>query len=126
PALREQVIAAQRERLAPLSQEAVAEQVRECFQGLLSGHASPSPAPLQEASVELVCPGFTVRPEAPESRLARELAKRIPGARILALRPRGEGPSLTLGAVDVDGVPVWHFTPDQPPGRAPAPLPGAS
>jgi glycosyltransferase involved in cell wall biosynthesis len=124
--LREQVVAAQRERLTALSQDTVAEQVREAFQGLLSGHGAPSPAPPPAAAVELVCPGFTVRPEEAASRLARRLAEELPGARVLALRPRGAEPVLALGPEDVGGVPVWHFTADQPPGRAPGPLPGAS
>ncbi|MBZ4417774.1 glycosyltransferase [Myxococcus sp. RHST-1-4] len=125
-ALRGQVISAQRARLASLSQDAVAEQVRVAFEGVLSGRVAPSPAPPPAAPVELVCPGFTVRPEEAASRMARSLAERLPGARILALRPRGAEPALALGPEDVGGVPVWHFTPDQPPGRAPAPLPGAS
>jgi len=126
PSLRAQVIAAQRERLDTLSQDAVAEQVRAAFQGVLSGGLEPSPPPPPSASVDLVCPGFTARPEEPASRLARSLAEKLPGARILALRPRGAEASLAPGPEDVGGVPVWHFTPDQPPGRAPASLPGSS
>ncbi|NMO20664.1 glycosyltransferase [Pyxidicoccus fallax] len=126
-ALRGQVIAAQRARLASLSQDAVAEQVRAAFEDMLSGRSAPSASSeASAASVELVCPGFTVRPDAPASRLVRSLAEKLPGARILALRPRGAEPSLELGPENVGGVPVWHFTADQPPGRAPASLPGSS
>jgi len=123
PALRAQVITAQRERLASLSQDVVAEQVREAFQRVLSGRPAPQSSPVSP-SVELVCPGFTVRLEDAASRLARRLLERLPGARLLALRPRGLEPSLSLGPEDVGGVPVWHFTPDQPMGRGP--LPGSS
>ncbi len=123
PALRAQVITAQRERLASLSQDAVAEQVREAFQGVLSGRSASGPSPVTP-SVELVCPGFTVRPEDATSRLARRLLERLPGARLLALRPRGVEASLSLGPEDMGGVPVWHFTPDQPVGQGP--LPGSS
>ncbi|MFP2913300.1 glycosyl transferase family 1, partial [Pyxidicoccus sp. 3LFB2] len=83
-------------------------------------------APPPPASVELVCPGFTLRPDDAMSRLARSLAERLPGARILALRERGAAPSLVLGPEEVGGVPVWHFTPDQPPQRESGVLPGAS
>jgi glycosyltransferase involved in cell wall biosynthesis len=160
PSVRAQVIAAQRERLASLSQEAVAEQVRVAFEGVLSGPAASSVAPAPAASVELVCPGFTVRPDDAMSRLARSLAERLPGARILALRGRGEEASLALGpgegapvasrgkghevsltqetgdnsavasrtrdAAGRGSLPVWHYTPDQPPGRADTLLPGSS
>ncbi|MFP2930528.1 glycosyltransferase [Pyxidicoccus sp. 3LG] len=61
-ALREQVVTAQRERLESLSQDAVAEQVRVAFQGVLSGRLESSTPPAPAASVELVCPGFSVRP----------------------------------------------------------------
>ncbi|MFP2932177.1 glycosyl transferase family 1, partial [Pyxidicoccus sp. 3LG] len=40
--------------------------------------------------------------------------------------PRGAEASLELGPEPVDGVPVWHFTPDQPPGRGSETLPGSS
>jgi len=126
PALRAQVLTAQRERLAALSQDAVAEQVREAFHGVLAGRQEPSRTPPRTASVELVCPGFTLRPDDAMSRLARRLAERLPGARILALRQRGAEPSLELGPEDVGGVPVWSFTPDQPPRREAEPLPGSS
>ena len=33
---------------------------------------------------------------------------------------------MKLGPETVDGVPVWHFTPDQPPGRGDEVLPGSS
>ncbi|WP_426753014.1 glycosyltransferase [Myxococcus sp. Y35] len=126
--MRAQVIAAQRERIAALSQEAVAEQVRRAFKGICAGASLERPADARPAAtVELVCPGFTVRPEEPASRLARQLAERLPGARVLALRPWGEDAALTPHPVSVEGVTVMHFTPDQPvvPDVG-APLPGSS
>ncbi|WAM23583.1 glycosyltransferase [Myxococcus sp. NMCA1] len=126
--LRAQAIAAQRERIAELSQEAVAEQVRVAFEGICSGTAPQRPvATTTAATVELVCPGFTVRPEEPASRLARRLAERLPGARVLALRPWGEDASLTPEPISDDGVAVTHFTPDQPVDSTPrTALPGSS
>ncbi|QQR42055.1 glycosyltransferase [Myxococcus xanthus] len=126
--LRAQVIAAQRERIAELSQEAVAEQVRVAFEGICSGTAPRRPvATTTEVTAELLCPGFTVRPEEPASRLARRLAERLPGARVLALRPWSEDASLTPEPISDDGVAVTHFTPDQPVDSNPrTALPGSS
>ncbi|MCE9672703.1 glycosyltransferase [Myxococcus stipitatus] len=126
PALRDQVVGAQRERLRALSQDAVATQVRRAFDEVLSGERVARHVERPPAGVELVCPGFTVRPDDVASRLARRLVERIPGARVLALRPRGEGPSETLAPTKVEGLPVWHFTPDQPVGREGSILPGSS
>ncbi|MFP2960468.1 glycosyltransferase [Myxococcus sp. 1LA] len=125
--LRAQVTAAQRTRIAALSQEAVAEQVRVAFEGVRSGKPIASTRASAPATVELVCPGFTVRPQAPAARLARRLAEHLPGARILALRPRGEDPALAPGDGSIDGATVTYFTPDQPvPRNGDAALPGSS
>lgn len=124
--LRAQVIATQHERIAELSQEAVAEQVRVAFEGICSGTA-PQPAVPMTTTVDLVCPGFTVRPEEPASRLARRLAEHLPGARVLALRPWGEDTFLAPQDLHVGGVAVTHFTPDQPvDSNAGTALPGSS
>jgi len=126
-ALREQVLAAQRERITALSQEAVAEQVREAFQFVRSNASANRPPSSPRATVELVCPAFVVRPEDPSALLARRLAERLPGARILALRPRGEAATGKLDTVSRAGVTVATFTPDQPASRdVNSPLPGAS
>ncbi|GMU01989.1 hypothetical protein KH5H1_61090 [Corallococcus caeni] len=127
PALRQQVLTAQRARVAGLSQKAVAAQVRTALQGWLGGSGpGPAVAASQAPAIELVCPGFSARPEAPMSRLARELHRRLPDSRILALRGRGEEPTLSLGPQTTGGAPVWHFTPDQPVGPAPELLPSSS
>ncbi|ATB48871.1 glycosyltransferase [Corallococcus macrosporus] len=120
--LRAQVIAAQRERLSALSQEAVAEQVRRALTGVLSGTDSGGARGSPSATVELMCPGFLVRAGSPSAQLARRLAARLPGARILALRP-GDGGE----AEGREGGLVTQFTPDQPVSRRDnAPLPGSS
>ncbi|MCP3168559.1 glycosyltransferase [Myxococcus qinghaiensis] len=129
PRLRAQVLEAQRARLQVLSQARVAEQVREAFDAMLTAPSTQAPSSVASrghVTVELVCPGYTVRPEDAASRLARELAKQLPGARVLALRPRGAEASLEVGPEQVEGVSVWHFTPDQPVGRGPGALPGSS
>lgn len=126
PALRQQVLTAQHARVASLSQQAVAAQVRTALQGCLEGRMPEQAAVPAAPPVELVCPGFVTRPDAPMSRLARELQRRLPEARMLALRARGEEPSLSLGPQATEGAPVWHFTPDQPVGPTPEPLPGSS
>ncbi|WP_228556777.1 glycosyltransferase [Myxococcus sp. AB025B] len=126
PALRAEVLQGQRARLASLSQESVAEQVRQAFESLLTARPSGPALGHEKAAVDVVCPAFTVRPEDVSSRLARRLVERLPGARVLALRPRGQEASATLGPEDVEGVPVWHFTPDQPVGPGPGALPGSS
>ncbi|MGE6762224.1 glycosyltransferase [Corallococcus interemptor] len=125
--LRQQVLAAQRARVAALSQQAVATQVRNTLLRWLGARdAGPAATPSEAPAIELVCPGFTSRPDAPMSRLARELHRRLPDSRILALRGRGEEPVLSLGPRTSEGASVWHFTPDQPVGPAPEPLPGSS
>ncbi|QSQ18096.1 glycosyltransferase [Myxococcus landrumensis] len=126
PTLRAQVLEAQRARLGALSQEFVAEQVRTALDDLLSSRPSEVTSQAASATVELVCPGYTMNPEAESSRLTRRLAERLPGARVLALRPRGEVASMELRGQQVEGVSVWHFTPDQPASRMSEVLPGSS
>ncbi|AKQ65371.1 Glycosyltransferase [Myxococcus hansupus] len=120
PNLRGQVIAAQRERIAALSQDTIAEQVREAFQEVLTGFRPGAQA--LHSGIDVVCPAFAVRPDAPESRLARLLVEQLDGARILALKPWGADE-----AHGHDTHAVAYFTPDQPVSRhAEAPLPGSS
>jgi glycosyltransferase involved in cell wall biosynthesis len=128
PGLRDQVLTAQRARVAALTQKAVAAQVRAALQGWLNGSGpGPAQAPVHEPpTVELVCPGLSARPDAPMSRLALELHRLLPGSRLLSLKGRGEEPALSFAPRPVEGAPVWHFTPDQPVGPAPEPLPGSS
>ncbi|MCP3098537.1 glycosyltransferase [Myxococcus sp. K15C18031901] len=127
PSLRAQVLEAQRRHLTTLSQDLVARRVREAFDEVLAARRAPEPAPTVQASVELVCPGFTVRPRDAATQLTRRLAERLPGARVLALSPRGTPSSgAPRTTTEVGGVPVWHFTPDQPVGRGVGALPGAS
>ncbi|WP_246137604.1 glycosyltransferase [Myxococcus llanfairpwllgwyngyllgogerychwyrndrobwllllantysiliogogogochensis] len=129
PGLRAQVLEAQRARLQVLSQARVAEQVREAFDAMLTSSVTEAPSSVAvhaSATVELVCPGYTVRPDDAASRVARHLAERLPGARVLALRPRGAEASLEVAPEQVEGVSVRFFTPDQPVGRGPGALPGSS
>jgi glycosyltransferase involved in cell wall biosynthesis len=120
--LRQRMVEEQRARLRALGQETVAEQVREGLRPLLEGGA-PRPAPLPHPSgVELVCPDFERRPEAPLSELARRLLTALPEARVLALRGTSEPAPGPLGEAG-----VWRFMPDQPLPRAEGrPLPGSS
>ncbi|WIG98104.1 glycosyltransferase [Myxococcus sp. SDU36] len=118
--LRGQVLAAQQERIASLSQDATAEQVHKALQEVLARHRSATQ--VIHGAMDVVCPAFAVRPDAPASRLAGLIVELLPGARLLALRP--------LGAAGSRGH-VRHaatcFTPDQPVSRNPeAPLPGSS
>ncbi|MBJ6764051.1 glycosyltransferase [Myxococcaceae bacterium JPH2] len=125
-ALRTQVIDAQRARVAAFSQDTVAEQVREALSDCFEGRMPALPSPPAPARIELICPGYSLRPDAPMSRLARALASRVPEARVLALRPRTVAPRAAPGPEDVEGPPVWHFTADQPVGLPAEPLPGSS
>ncbi|PTL76200.1 glycosyl transferase family 1 [Vitiosangium sp. GDMCC 1.1324] len=127
PALRARVVAAQRARLHGLEQDAVASAVREALHPLLEGTSSrPTPSPHRHA-VELVCPGFSLAPDAPASRLARGLVERLPQARVLTLHA---GAPLTSTAPEVDTLgagEVWRFSPDLPaPREASGELPGSS
>lgn len=116
PALRAQVVSAQRERLAHLGQEDVAARVREALTPFLEGRAAPAASSLSgdAGAVTVVCPGFDAAPDAPMSRLARAVAERLPGARLWTVRrdvlpvqraPREE----RLG-----GMTLWRFTADEP------------
>lgn len=123
--LRWKMVEAQRTRLRALTQDTVAEQVREGLRPLLE-ESAPRPTPLPPpTSVELVCPGFEQSPEAPMSRLARRLLEVVPNARILTLRGTSEP---TPGPIAPQGeAGVWRFTPDQPLPRVQGkPLPSAS
>jgi glycosyltransferase involved in cell wall biosynthesis len=114
PELRARVIAAQRARLRGLEQDTVAMAVREALRPLLEGALEGPAAPPLAPSVELVCPGFAAAPDAPMSRLARQLLERLPRARLLTLHV---GLPLTSLAPAVEhGVAgeVWRFSPDLP------------
>jgi len=129
PSLREQVLAGQRERLNPLRQEAVAEQVREGLRPLLESSPGPRPAPSSDAGLRLVCPGFVSRPSAPASHLARRLAGQFPGARVLSLSPTTSLLSPGPLSAQEGTTSLWQFSPDQPlPAGAASsfPLPSSS
>ncbi|MFY0578166.1 glycosyltransferase [Cystobacter fuscus] len=88
PALKQEMIAAQRARVARLGQEAVATAIREALQPFLAGPTStPGPRVEEPAGVMLVCPGLAAFPEAPGSRLALRLAERLSSCRLLTLDP---------------------------------------
>mgnify|MGYP002648203272 CR=1 FL=1 len=127
PELRRELVDAQRARLAPLSQEAVARDVREGLRPFLEGvavRAPPEPAP---RGVALVCPGLLAFPEAPESRLALALARRLPEAHLLTLDPSPLPAQLAPRALRHEGLDVRAFTPDEPlPVEATRELPGSS
>jgi glycosyltransferase involved in cell wall biosynthesis len=107
--LRRRILAGQRERLRPLEQVTVADQVREGLQPLLEGHA-PARAARAPASVEIVCSTLARRPKAPLSELARGLHAALPGSRLLTLEvaPRPRPSELC----EAEGM--WRFTPDHP------------
>nr|WP_239014048.1 glycosyltransferase [Archangium violaceum] len=127
PALRREIIAAQRARVGQLGQEAVAEAVREALLPFLEG-TPRAPAARSEASgVNLVCPGFVAFPEAPGSQLARRLAEQLPGARLLTLDPQPRPVELAPRSMRAGGLEVSAFTPDEPlPRDATRELPGSS
>lgn len=126
PPLREQVLAGQRARLESLSQQQVTLRLREGLEPFLSG-APPAAASPPSASVELVCPAFLARPQAPECTLARQLAEQLPGARVLALDTQVQPQGLAPRRLQQGGREVLAYTPDEPlPTAATAPLPGCS
>ncbi|WP_224245788.1 glycosyltransferase [Hyalangium gracile] len=128
PKLRQKVIEGQRERLASLGQQAVAEQLREGLRPLLEGTLAPPAKPPSSARVELVCPGYASHPRAPASLLARRLAEQLPEARVLTLSATPLR-SVSPRVEQEGGTAVWHFSPDQPLSGAPSagtPLPGSA
>jgi hypothetical protein len=127
PALRREMVSAQRARVEQLGQEAVAEAVREGLQPFLEG-TTRAPASAPEApAVHLVCPGFAAFPQAPASQLARRLAEQLPGARLLTLDPQPRPEELAPRSSRVEGLEVRAFTPDEPLSRDEAQeLPGSS
>jgi len=127
PALREEMISAQRARVGRLGQEAVAEAVREGLQPFLAGSSRAVERRERPATALLVCPGFTASPHAPESRLARRLAEELPGARVLTLDPNARPVECAPRALSLEGLDVRAFTPDEPlPRDAARELPGSS
>ena len=117
PALRREVVAAQRARVAGLGQEAVARAVREALHPFLEGTLR-APVRLDgPPGVDLVCPGFAASPDAPLSQLARQLARQLPGARVLTLDPRPTPAELAPRMRLDEGVAVHAFTPDEPLSR---------
>ncbi|EPX55177.1 Glycosyltransferase [Cystobacter fuscus DSM 2262] len=127
PALRDEMLRAQRARVARLGQEAVAEAIRERLQPFLEGAPHAARSREQAPTVSLVCPGFVAHPDALESRLARRLARELPGARVLALDPNPQPVELAPRALSVEGLDVRAFTPDEPlPRDAARELPGSS
>ncbi len=127
PALRQEIVTAQRARLESLGQETVATAVREGLEPFLTGALSSPRGPTGETGPALVCPTFARFPEAPESRLARQLAQRLPGARILTLDPNPRPAELAPRHLRDGSLEVRAFTPDEPlPRDAAGVLPGSS
>ncbi|HYO74707.1 MAG TPA: glycosyltransferase [Archangium sp.] len=127
PALRREMVAAQRARVEQLGQEAVAQAVREGLQPFLEGSLRAPAAGNEAPGVNLVCPGFVAAPEAPASVLARRLVEQLPGARLWALDPQPRPVELTPRSMHVGGLEVRAFTPDEPLSRdAARELPGSS
>jgi len=127
PALRARVVEAQRARLRGLEQDSVATAVREALRPLLEGTHSRSTPSTSSHAVELVCPGFSVAPDAPASCLARRLVERLPRARVLSLHAGTLLPTPSPAVDTVGAGEVWRFSPDLPlPREASSALPGAS
>ncbi|MBN8471212.1 glycosyltransferase [Corallococcus exiguus] len=113
PALRSRVVEAQRQRLASLDQQSVAQRVREALMPFLQGNASPARPPASPA-VTVVCPGFDAAPDAPMSQLARAVVDRLPDASLWTVR-RQVMPLQLAPSDERDGVTrVRRFTPDEP------------
>ncbi|AKJ02723.1 Glycosyltransferase [Archangium gephyra] len=127
PALRREMVAAQRARVEQLGQEAVAEAVREGLQPFLEGSLRAPSAGSEPSGVNLVCPGFAASPEAPGSQLARRLMEQLPGSRLLTLNPQPRPMELAPRSLRVGGLEVRAFTPDEPlPRDAAREFPGSS
>ncbi|HEX5747923.1 MAG TPA: glycosyltransferase [Archangium sp.] len=127
PALRREMVAAQRARVEQLGQDAVAEAVREGLQPFLEGTLRAPATGSGASGVNLVCPGFVAAPEAPASELARRLVEQLPGARLLTLDPQPRPVELAPRSLRVGGLEVRAFTPDEPlPRDASRELPGSS
>jgi len=127
PTSRREMIAAQHARVARLGQAAVAEAVRDALQPFLAG-TPDTPEPVRDAaSVDLVCPGLLAFPEAPVSRLALRLARRLPGCRVLTLDPTALPERRAPREAALEGQRVHAFSPDEPLSREPSrELPGSS
>jgi hypothetical protein len=128
PALKQEMLAAQRARVAQLGQEAVATAIREALQPFLAGPSSPPGSSAGDlAGVTLVCPGLAAFPEAPASRLALQLAERLSPHRLLTLDPSPRPTQRAPRTQRVGGQEVLAFSPDEPLSREPSwPLPGSS
>lgn len=126
PDLRGRLVEAQSARLSQLSQQVVAEQLRTALAPFLDGRHVPRPAPAHApARVDLVCPGWAR--QGPPAHLARALARHLPGARVLALRPPEEQAGLAPRLEQAGALEVWHFAPDEPYRLdSEEPLPGSS
>ncbi|WP_434380184.1 glycosyltransferase [Melittangium boletus] len=119
PELRRELIAAQHARLARLDQTSVAQAVREALQPFLTGTPATPDASASGATgdVDLVCPGLAAFPEAPMSRIARQLAERLPQSRLLTLDPNPLPSQRAPRQVELAGQRAWAFSPDEPLGR---------
>ncbi|MET0404675.1 MAG: glycosyltransferase [Cystobacter sp.] len=128
PALRREMIAAQHARVAELGQDAVAQAVRTALQPFLEGPPSTSGTSAgSPAAVDLVCPGLAAHPEAPASRLARQLAQRLGSCRLMTLDPASRPTQLAPRTSRLGAHEVWTFTPDEPlPREATSEQPGSS
>ncbi|WP_232537844.1 glycosyltransferase [Cystobacter fuscus] len=128
PTLKQEMLSAQRARVARLGQEAVAATIREALQPFLTSPAStPTPSAEDPAGVTLVCPGLAAFPEAPDSRLALRLAQRLSPHRLLTLDPSARPTQRAPRTQRVGSQQVLAFSPDEPLSRDPArPLPSSS
>jgi glycosyltransferase involved in cell wall biosynthesis len=120
PGLRGQVLAAQRQRVEALSQEAVASGVREGLRPFLEARLEPARHAEARAAYDLLCPELGPRPDSDMARLARCVAEKLGRARVLTLHT---GPPSSRTAPEVErsgGLETWRFTPDEPLPRAPS------
>jgi glycosyltransferase involved in cell wall biosynthesis len=127
PALRTQVLEAQRTRVGALSQEAVASGVKEGLRPFLEGRLDTARTAEAPAAYNLLCPALGSRPDSDMARLARRVAEKLGRARLLTLR---SGPPSPRTAPEVErsgGLETWRFTPDEPlPREAAGELPPSS
>ncbi len=126
--LREQLLDAQRTRVAALRQDAVAAQLKETLGPFLEGRLAPRAPGGAALRLALVSPELGARPDSDQARLARCVAEKLgEGTRVLTLRAGAPTPRQAPEKVQDGGLEVWRFTPDEPLARdGTAHLPGSS